>query len=331
MKSTLLCGIGNAILDILIEVSEDEFGLLELERGSMTLLDAHDQAALLRGLEGRPRTLVSGGSVANSIALCAQLGGSASFIGCVGDDIYGRKYSEEMSSLGVTQALSVSEGEPTGTCVSLITPDAERTMRTCLAASGCLMLEEAVAPIIAQAEWIFVEGYLLANPLYGHGAVRTALEIAKDHGTKVAITLSDPGIVRAFSDQFAAACSAAALVIGNIDEIQALTGVDDPEKAFTEVAKDGTSVIMTMSEKGARGLFEGKEAVVSALPCTPTDLTGAGDAFAGALFYGLGEGMALEKAMQGAAHMAHAVITQLGARLNDNVKQNYQNSGLVEQ
>src|SRR3954469_21518064 len=136
MKHFHVCGLGNALVDILLELDDAEFAALSFERGTMRLVDHAEQQRLLARFHGRDPRLVSGGSVANSISACSQLGGRGAFIGCVGDDRYGLHYTEEFAELSIDFANPPLVGETTGTCVSIITPDAERTMRTCLAVSS---------------------------------------------------------------------------------------------------------------------------------------------------------------------------------------------------
>src|SRR5436305_14964360 len=133
-----ICGLGNAIVDIFVEVSDGEFAALGYERGTMRLVDLSDQRVLLERFRDREPRLVSGGSVANSVIAFSQLGGQAAFIGCVGDDRYGLFYATEFEELAIDIGNPVIIGEATGTCVAIITPDAERTMRTCLAVSSHL-------------------------------------------------------------------------------------------------------------------------------------------------------------------------------------------------
>src|SRR5207248_10188190 len=153
-------------------------------RGTMRLVDLSEQQALLARFHGREPRLVSGGSVANSVIACSQLGGRAAFIGCVGDDRYGLFYRGEFEELAIDMGNPVIVGEATGTCVSVITPDAERTMRTCLAVSSHLAARHVDERRIKDSEWLFVEGYVFANPDTGQGAIREAVRLAKKHGVK---------------------------------------------------------------------------------------------------------------------------------------------------
>src|ERR671936_531022 len=155
MKEFDVCGLGNAIVDIFVEVSDEELAALGFERGTMRLVDLAEQRGLLDRLHARDPRLVSGGSVANSVIACSQLGGKGAFIGCVGDDRYGLHYESEFEELDIDFVNSPLVGETTGTCVSIITPDAERTMRTCLAVSSPLAARHVPADRVAAAEWLF--------------------------------------------------------------------------------------------------------------------------------------------------------------------------------
>src|ERR1700693_5993179 len=126
-KEFQLCGLGNAIVDIFVEVSDEEFAALGYERGTMRLVDLPVQKALLKRFHEREPRLVSGGSVANSVIAFSQLGGQAAFIGCVGDDRYGLFYANDFAELGIDIGNPVIVNESTGTCICLGTPHAERT------------------------------------------------------------------------------------------------------------------------------------------------------------------------------------------------------------
>src|SRR5205823_12769770 len=118
--------------------SDAEFAALGFERGTMRLVEPAEQRLLLDTFRDREPRLVSGGSVANSVIGLSQLGGRGAFIGCVGDDRYGLFYQQEFEQLGIEMGNPAIVGETTGTCVCAITPDAERTMRTCLAVASHL-------------------------------------------------------------------------------------------------------------------------------------------------------------------------------------------------
>src|SRR6185437_11799794 len=197
-----VCGLGNALVDILLELTDEEFAALAFEKGTMRLVEPPEQRVLIGQFGDHEPRLVSGGSVANSVIACSQLGGKGAFIGCVGDDRYGLHYAEEFDELQIEFCNPPLVGETTGTCVSIITPDAERTMRTSLAVSSHLAARHVDADRIRTSEWLFVEGYVFANPHTGQPAIREALRAARAGGTKVALTCSDAFVPQVFGEAF---------------------------------------------------------------------------------------------------------------------------------
>ena len=298
-KSFHVCGLGNAIVDIFLEVSDSDFDSLGFERGTMRLVDQTEQQQLLARFHdgNHDLRLVSGGSVANSIIGAQQLGGKCAFTGCVGDDRYGLHYVEEFTQLAIDIGNPVLVGETTGTCIAIITPDAERTMRTCLAVSSQLSARHIDAQQVAQAEWLFIEGYLFANPETGQHAIREAIRIAKENDTKVALTCSDAFIPEVFGESFRAALADCDLLFCNAVESIAVTQAADATAAFAKLKDMVPNCVV-------------------AVKCQPKDLTGAGDMFAGAFLYGITHGVAPAEAARCANYMCHKVITQIGARLH---------------
>lgn len=321
MREFDVCGIGNALVDIFLELDDAEFAPLGFERSTMRLVEHDEQTQLIQRFHDRDPRLVSGGSVANSIIACSQLGGRGSFIGCVGDDRYGLFYKSEFDDLRIDMGNPIIVGEPTGTCVSIITPDAERTMRTCLAVNGRLSAQHVDPRRIRHSEWLFVEGYVIANPQTGQGAVREAIRIAKAHGTKVALTCSEAFIVEVFGDAFRAALADTDLLFCNASEAQAVTRASDPATAFAQLAGVVPSCIVTDGANGAFVRHQGAEHHVPAFRCEPKDLTGAGDMLAGAFLYGITHGIEPARALRAANFLAMKVITQVGARLHHGTRE----------
>jgi sugar/nucleoside kinase (ribokinase family) len=322
MKRYYLCGLGNAIVDLIVEANEDEFTRMGFERGTMRLVEADEQKSLLDSLKDRGASLVSGGSVGNSTIAFAQLGGKAAFVGVVGDDRYGLHYQGEFQHLGIAMGHPILAGQTTGTCVAVITPDAERTMRTCLGVNTKLNADHIRKDqsLIAESAWLFVEGYLFANPETGQGAVKEALAIAKANGTKVAITCSDAFIVHVFGKALHEALQQADLFFCNSAEACAVANAADAVSAFNQLKNLVPNCVVTDGPNGAHIRWNGGEYHVPAFPCEPKDLTGAGDMFAGAFLYGVTHGVPAEPAARAANYLAMKVITQVGARLHTNVK-----------
>jgi sugar/nucleoside kinase (ribokinase family) len=320
MREFQICGLGNALVDIFLEVTEAEFTELGFERGSMRLVDPAEQKTLLDRYRKHEPKLVSGGSVANSIIAFSQLGGQAAFIGCVGDDRYGLFYANEFEELGIDIGNPIIVNEATGTSVCVITPDAERTMRTSLAVSSHLAARHVDAERIRKSDWLFIEGYVFANPDTGQTAIREAIRIAKENGTKVAITCSDAFVVNVFGDALRDALKYTDLFFCNDSEARAVTGAASAEEAFDKLNGNLPSVVVTSGPHGAYIRHAGVKAHIPAFPSEPKDLTGAGDMFAGAFLYGITHGVAPDKAARAACYLSHKVIIQVGARLHHGTK-----------
>jgi sugar/nucleoside kinase (ribokinase family) len=321
MREFDVIGLGNSLVDILLELTDEEFAALGFEKATMRLVSPPEQKGLLEAFKDHEPRLVSGGSVANSIIACSQLGGRCAFIGCVGDDRYGLHYVEEFSELEIDFANPPLVGETTGTCVSIITPDAERTMRTCLAVSSHLAARHVVPEKIAAAEWLFVEGYVFANPNTGQHAIRAALRAAKTHGVKVALTCSEAFIPQVFGDAFHDALKEADLLFCNAPEAMAVTGGADAHEAFLKLRWLVPNAVVTDGANGAFVRYGGTECHIPAFPSKPVDLTGAGDMFAGAFLYGITHGVAPERAARAGNYLAMKVISQIGARLHHGARQ----------
>ncbi|MBA4191349.1 MAG: adenosine kinase [Planctomycetaceae bacterium] len=321
MKEFDIIGLGNSLVDILVELTDEEFAGLGFEKGTMRLVDPGEQVLLLTAFRDHEPRLVSGGSVANSIIACSQLGGRGAFIGCVGDDRYGLHYSTEFQELNIDFANAPLVGETTGTCVSIITPDAERTMRTSLAVSSHLAARHVNADKIAASTWLFVEGYVFANASTGQHAIREAFKLAKAHGTKIALTCSDAFIPQVFGEPFHEALNQSDLLFCNATEAMTVAGGYTAEESFAKLKGLVPNAVVTDGPNGAFVRYEGEDHHIPAFPCKPVDLTGAGDMFAGAFLYGITRNVPAQKAARAANFLAMKVITQIGARLHHGAKQ----------
>ncbi|MCI5065805.1 adenosine kinase [bacterium] len=321
MKSRDVYGLGNGIVDVLVEVTEEEFSDLQFEKGTMGLLEGGPQAELLERFSDRKRQMVSGGSVANSLVLLGQLGAKAAFSCKLADDPYGLHYKSEFEALEIELPNPLHVGEKSGTSAILITPDAERTMRTCLGVSGTFSAEDIDEGVLRDSKWVFLEGYLFCNPEQGQSAIRRAIQLAKEHGTKIAVTLSDAWIVAEFRDAVEAAVKDADLVFANEEEAKALAEAASGADAVEKLSSRAGTFAITMGAQGATLLSDGEAVHVPARSVTPVDLTGAGDAFAGSLLYSLLQELPPQQGLAGSNALASEVIQRIGARLSGNVQE----------
>lgn len=320
MKVYDVVGLGNAIVDVLVDVSDAEFEALALEKGTMRLVEMEEQGALLKSLQARTPALVSGGSVANSIIAIAQLGGKTALCSSIGDDRYGLFYAGECEALGVDLVNPPLVGGMTGTSAVLITPDSERTMRTCLAVSGEISEAHVHSETLALSEWVFIEGYVFLNQERGQRAIRKAIEAAKAVGCKIAITCSEAWVIESCREAVNWAISQADLVFCNHTEAMALSGESSGQLAFAKLRQTIPNLLVTMGADGALVYYGGESLHLDAFECSPRDLTGAGDMFAGAFLYGVTHGVPPKDAARAANYLAMQVITRVGARLHTGTK-----------
>ncbi len=306
-------------MDLQLQVQEKDLELFSLEKGGMQLVDVAAQQKLVEHFHGQDINLASGGSAANTMIALSQLGTSTAYACLVGDDDYGKFYFDEMKQIGVELHTQPVKGKPTGTCVILITPDAERTMNTHLGASSELSAKEVNEEMLAQSEWLYVEGYLFSSEV-GQGAVREAVSLAKKHGVKIAVTFSDGFIVDVFGDPLREIVSQSDLIFANLNEAQRFTGKSGDDEVFSALCDFVPNVAMTMSERGAKICFNGVREHLEVTPVKAVDDTGAGDMFAGGFLYGITQGFSGKDAGNLACFLAGKVVSQLGPRLHEDVR-----------
>lgn len=318
-----LCGLGNGIVDIFLPISDADLAKFGFERGSMRLVEASEQEDLIKLFNSREPRLASGGSVANSVIAFAQLGGKAAFLCTLGDDRYGLHYEEEFARLDIHLSNPLIVSQRTGTSLILVTPDAERTMRTHLGAATLISKDFVDEQVIADSKWLFIEGYLFSNPENGQSAIERAVECAKRHDTKIAVTFSEAWVIQAFGDALRSIVAKSDLVFSNAPEAVAFTGEQDTAVAFEKLAKIVPNVVVTRGSEDALIFQNGVRTTAKSFPCKPVDLTGAGDMFAGAFLYGMLHGYKADDAGKRASYLAMKVISQVGARLHTGVREGW--------
>lgn len=319
MKRFDVYGLGNGLVDVFLEANDAQFDELGFEKGTMRLVDVEEQQELLDRFGAKDLILASGGSVANSIIAVSQLGGAAAFACALGDDRYGVHFKSEFDDLGIEVGNPLLLNQTTGTCFSIVTPDAERTMRTCLGVASHLSEKQIDEDTLTASTWLFIEGYLFSNPDTALAAIEKALHCADKSECKVAITFSEAWVIETFGDQLRKAVEKADLVFANEAEAKAFTGLEDFDKACVELGRAVPSYVVTRGGSGARVSYSGCEGHVDAFPCSPVDLTGAGDMFAGAFLYGITNGFDPLETARRANYLASKVISHTGARLHSGV------------
>ena len=321
-------GIGNAIVDIIAQTDDGFLASHAIAKGGMTLIDAAAATELYAAMG--PGVETSGGSAANTIAGIAALGGKAAFIGKVQRDQLGEVFAHDLRALGVRYDTPASASEnPTGRCLILVTPDAQRSMSTFLGAGQELHPRDVDPTVIEAARITYLEGYLW-DPPQAKDAFRKAMDIAHASGRKVAMSLSDAFCVERYRDEFQH------LVAGNIDilfanetEIMSLYQAKSFDAALQAVRGKCAIVALTRSEKGCVIVAGDEVHVIEAVrPVRLLDTTGAGDLFAAGFMFGLTHGRDLAACARIGALAASEVIAHLGPRPQSDLKALLKQSGL---
>jgi sugar/nucleoside kinase (ribokinase family) len=316
--------IGSPLLDVVELTSEELLADTGLEKGSMTLIDLVTADAVQAAMRA-PR-FVSGGSVANTTAGIAVLGGRAGFVGAVADDEVGRAYADDLRSAGVEFEPHLSEsaagdGLGTGRCVVLITEDADRTMGTYLGAASTLSPEGVSTSLVARASVVLLEGYLWDVPA-AKEALRHAAATAHANDGSVALSLSDPFCVgrhrREFLDLL---LDDVDILLGNEEEVTMLFDARSHQAALEAAEETGLLVVMTRGARGAIVLTSrGPEQVEAATAQRVIDTTGAGDLFAAGFLFGLTHGLGPAESTRLGGVCAAEVISHTGSRPEADLK-----------
>lgn len=305
------------LVDILVNVEPSFLTRHNLHPGSYAIVDRPTQDALLAATS-QTRTIASGGSASNSLACANLLGVRCAYVGLVGDDEHGHLYQKDFASQGITSPnIPVSKAR-TGACLSLITPDGERTMRTDLSVALELEASHIDAESIAASDWLLLEGHLLTAGPKNMSALVRGIEIANQRGTKVALNINSEFAASTKREQVLADfLPKIDMIIGNEPEAMALASQSSPQAAFAALSNICPSVVVTCGRDGAFIKYGGHtlHAPAHTEGVTVVDSTGAGDAFTGVLLAGLALGCPIEKAALGASRLAAAVVAQPGARL----------------
>ena len=313
--SEQLLGISNAIVDVLAHVDQSFLDTVGAPLGSMTLID-EEQAKNLYSKMG-PATEMSGGSVANTIAGFANLGGSSAYIGKVRDDQFGDIFNHDMRSLGVDIRLPrANTGPSTARSHVLISEGGQRTMQTYLGACLGLCLADISASTVKSPKALLLEGYVW-DIGEGPGLAKKAAKIARQNGTAVAMSLSDSFCVERHREAFEDfVLNDANIVVADEDEVHALFGTGSIEEAIAILSSMDVLFAVTRSEKGSV-IVHGDVTVEQAATKVDeiVDTTGAGDAYAAGFLYGWANDRSLAECAEYGTYCATKVIQQLGARI----------------
>ena len=316
MQIKRVIGIGNALTDFLVNLRDDQvLTKLNLGKGSMILVDSELQRQIQGETADLPHTLSLGGSAGNTIRCMARLGTKVGYIGKVGKDSTGHFYEQALDNLGITPYVAHGVNR-SGRCVSLISPDGERTMVTYLGAALELCEADITAEMFEGYDCLYIEGFMVQS----HSVIRHAIKLAKQCGLKVAIDLASYNVVlenRTFLldivDKYVD------IIFANEQEAAAFSGEQQAEKALEFIAARCELAIVKVGTRGALIKQAGQEAMHVGIMAAAkrVDTTGAGDFYAAGFMSGLCQGLDLRQCGTIGAITAGKVIEVVGTTFGE--------------
>ena len=307
-----ILGIGNAIVDVICKVNDQYLIENGLTKSTMKLVNEDEFKKLLSTL--KIEETVSGGSVANSIVGLSQLGNDVGFIGKINSDNLGQKYEEGLIKEKVQYFYNKkAEVLPTGTCLILITPDAERTMVTFLGIAGKINQNDIDEKAVKESEMIFLEGYL-----WDEGEPKSAFDKAMLLSNKKAMSLSDQFCVERHKDSFLNLVkNKLDITFANEQEIKSLINTNNFDEVITFGKQLGKLLVITRGEKGSIAIKNNEVSQCdSKKDLKIIDLTGAGDLFAAGFLHGFINDFSIKESLEKGTEMSSKVIQKVGARLD---------------
>ncbi len=309
-KNMKVLGVGSPILDILVNVEDSFLASIKAPKGGMELTDSASMDKVLETIKAKT-SVAPGGSSANTIFGLARLGFPTAFLGKTGNDRQASVYKESYAAMGGDLSrFKLNDKVPTGRCLSMITPDSERTMRTDLGAAATLAPEDISDADFKGITHLHAEGYLLFN----EKLTRAVLEQAKKNKCTVSLDLSSFGVVNACKPILAELLDKYVdIVFANEDEAKAFCGTDVPEKALDILSRHCETVAVKLGRKGAAIRSSGKTATVQAELVKAVDTTGAGDLWQAGFLYGFLNGRTLEECGRFGSILGAEVVQVVGA------------------
>ena len=316
--------VGSPVVDRVVQVQEEFLEKIGGQKGGMELVDS----AILVDITGKLPTqpdYTPGGSAGNTSFALARLGMTSRFLGALGDDLAGNFFRDQLLKAGGEDtAIRVIPDLPTAQCLSLVTPDAERTMRTHLGAAMALAPEHIHQDDFVGCSHAHIEGYVLFNP----DLMLATLKAARAAGCTISVDLASFEVVNASRTILHKLLAEYVdIVFANEEEAEAFSGSNDPQEGLQSLAELCRTVAVKVGEKGAYLCHAGECCHVPATVVKEViDTTGAGDFWAAGFLYGLLSGKTLLESGTIGALLGGSVVAREGTALSENQWQNLRGS-----
>lgn len=311
MKKVL--GLGNALTDVLLQVTEEDLRELGFQKGSMNLISMEQAEQIQFRFASVRKRMVAGGSASNTINCIASLGGKAAFIGKIGNDEVGDFYREDMLKNGVKPILLLSNKSMSGCSIVLITPDGERTFATYLGAAADLCADDIQRSAFDGYDIFHIEGYLVQN----HELIEKSIRLAKAAGCMVSLDLASYNVINENHDFLSRLVKEYVdIVFANEDESYAFTHLN-PEESVRAISEQCQIAVVKVGKNGSYVKSGEKQYHIGAITTSCTDSTGAGDLFAGGFLHALSDGFDIRRCAEIGTIAAGRVVEIVGTKLSD--------------
>lgn len=314
MQKPFIYGIGNPLIDIVVEAEDDDLSALGLDRGIMHLVDLDERGRILERVKDRRTEYSCGGSAPNTLIFLSALGVRTALAGKIGGDEFGKKYSENLPVENMESQLVVGTGA-TGSSVILVTPDSERTMNTYLGANREFSVDDVDLNVVRRAGYLYFTGYMW-DTVPQKNAVLKALKECKKNGGTVAFDLADPFAVNRNRDEFVDLIKENAdIVFANREEATLLFGTGTADEAVSALSQICGLAVVKDGRAGSLVKRAGHE--IERVPVRrikAVDTTGAGDMYAAGFLYGVISGMSDRESGICASYLASRVVETWGAQ-----------------
>ena len=318
MKKYQIYGVGAALVDTEVLVTNEFLNTHKINKGVMTLVDEERQFELLAALDSHHFKRSCGGSACNTIVAASCFGSTGFYSAKVAADDDGQFFIKDLQATGVDfqNTAASTSASITGKCLVMVTDDAERTMNTFLGASLELTSDEIDEASLINSQWLYLEGYLVTDDSRADVAFK-AVELAKANQVKTSLSLSDPFVVQVFGDNLRKVIgNGIDLLFCNSHEARSFTNTHSTEAAAEQLKNYAKTFVITRGAGGSLS-YDGTDLVqTAAVTAKAVDTNGAGDMYAGAFLYAINEGKNYAWAAKFANAASARVVSQFGPRIN---------------
>ena len=317
MNKPLIYGIGNPLIDIIINAKDKDLNNLGLDKGIMHLVEEKRQKEILSYFSQLRPNYHPGGSAPNTLLACSGFGINSLITGKIGNDKFGEIYIKQAQRFGVIPALVQGDG-PTGSSIIIVTPDGERTMNTHLGMCQRFSKDDLDIKKLSRSRFLYFTGYMWDTDSQ-KTAIKTAINFAKKNNIKIIFDVADPFVVKRNKEEFLQIIEKDIdIVFANKSELEILFNTEDYNISSRKLGKIVNVAGIKLGKKGSIVVENNTQTLLPPRSIIAKDSTGAGDMYAAGFISSLCKGLKPIEAGKIGGFVAEEIIQQTGAQLNLN-------------